>query len=340
VGNSLDVLDHAFENDRFPVSQMFAAIEQLPLSLAVTGDWAWAIEPEPFIEESARSALRWVDLVQTHLRDQVEILQTALCDLSGEVAVLRVDGRWCVLAGGGTGEDEHYAAMTSLEEGGILAAAGSSSSDRQFSEPGSRQTRPVGSVAARAGAALRLAINLALVEGRALQVPDGDALVLLRVGRVAVGGGWREILDRLETSPERTQDVYAEAAAELLTYVDRHPDRHAPIAPSVWPEMEQPPFGEQVPAAFCVLILPRERLDAAALREAAREAGSEAERALEKLAPVWADESPWSYSLTIAETPLLCISATAVHGWHQALSVLRDRGVFSAAGIDARGPAA
>jgi len=178
------------------------------------------------------------------------------------------------------------------------------------------------------------------VEQRALEVLDGDALGLLRVGRVAVGGGWREIFDRLETPPERTQDVYAEAAAELMAYVDRHPDRHAPIEPSVWPEVQQPPFVEQMPAAFCVLILPRERLDAAALRETAREAGPEAERALEELAPVWVDQSPWSHSLMIAETALLCISSTAVPGWHEALSLLRDRGVFSAAGIDARGPAA
>ena len=152
MGNSFSVCDHAFENDRFSVSQMSSTIELLPLSLAVSADWAWAtyeLAPKPFIEESARSALYWMGLVKAHLHHRVEILRMAVCDLSGEVAVLRIAGRWCVLAGECTGEDaEPYWAMYSLEEGGILAAAGSSSSYRQSSEPGTSRTRPVGSVAA------------------------------------------------------------------------------------------------------------------------------------------------------------------------------------------------
>jgi len=67
------------------------------------------IEPEPFVEESARSAMQWMNLVQTHLRHQVEILRTALLRPRRRSSEREL-GLWCVERGGERGAPAAMAA--------------------------------------------------------------------------------------------------------------------------------------------------------------------------------------------------------------------------------------
>lgn len=301
------------------------AIATLDLATIVAGDEWWSgLEedfPDPDRHRTAWDAFEWFTQTRAHLRHQLEALRQALEDHTNDLTALRVEAGWLVIAGGVVGFEETptFDALTDLRETGILQAAGAAVDDMwgpPLSERVLTLTAEEQALIAAADA-LWAAMDVAL----AVDAPPdrhhgpsarGSRDELLSIGREAVGGKWRAILDVLDETG-RGDALTQALTARLRESVADHrggPKRHG--VSSVRPTAELQPRAANL---FACVPLPPERINWGAAQRAADPLGAEVREALSRFRAAIEQEPPYATIAEVSGIRALCVSVTWSDAW-------------------------